>query len=207
VASTASSSSSGGGLGGFFRKALSTVGNVTGVTDAINCIKNPSVGTCVKAAIKLTATAATIVTLGGGAEAEVAADGATDLIADSTADTSADVSAEAGGDDTTAAEEGGWKPSGRPEPGESEPAGKMGVRQRVGLCLAAIATACGMFGAVDGGASETGVIAASVSPAAEVQDLDPDFLEKVTEMGEGSENVVPEDGDEVSWWLGAEFQP
>jgi RHS repeat-associated protein len=67
------------GGGGFsivhvFKKALVFVGNVTGITDAINCIKNPTVKGCLTAAVKLGGTAFTIATGGLGSGEAVSAD-------------------------------------------------------------------------------------------------------------------------------------
>jgi RHS repeat-associated protein len=134
------------GWSSFGRKALQTVGNVTGVTDLINCIKNPTLGTCAKAAIKLAATAFTIATLGAGAETEVVTDGATDVVGDLTGDTSVstgtDASAEAGGDDASSGGSG-WKPTGRPAAAH-EPGGGLSVRSKIGGCLVALAVACSL---------------------------------------------------------------
>jgi hypothetical protein len=56
------------------------------------------------------------------------------------------------------------------------------------------------MGTVDSGGSETTVFAASVSSAGETTEADPEFLEQVGEMQEGSEGVVPEEGDSGGVW-------
>jgi hypothetical protein len=203
VASSASSSDSGGsGWGSFIRKAVSVAGNVTGVTDAINCIKNPSLGTCVKAAIKLTATAATVATLGGSATVEAAAEGTAELTADTTADAGVDVSAEAGGDDATAAEEGGWKPSGRPAR-EIENS-SLSRSQKIMLGCASLVAACSVLGqpamatgALAGASPETSVTMEILENGPEV---DMETAEGVERVAEGSEEVVPEQGDSGGLW-------
>ena len=145
------------GWSSFGRKALSTVGNVTGITDAINCIKNPTLATCAKAALKLTATAITIATLGAGAESEVAADGAADVVGDLTADgsvsTGEDATAEAGGDSTAEAD---TEAAG----GEGKPPLSRRVGRAFGAVCTAVALTCG------GGATVATDVGALQSPAA-----------------------------------------
>jgi RHS repeat-associated protein len=67
-------STGGGGGGAFLTAALRFAGNVTGISDAIACAEHPTLGDCLSAALKLTLDAATIASLGGTAELDVAAD-------------------------------------------------------------------------------------------------------------------------------------
>ncbi|HEY1620975.1 MAG TPA: RHS repeat-associated core domain-containing protein [Streptosporangiaceae bacterium] len=76
--------------------AIRKVGQVTGVTDAINCVKNPSLALCVKATVKLALTAVTIASLGTAAPETTAADGAVDATADATTNTAVDAASGAG---------------------------------------------------------------------------------------------------------------
>jgi RHS repeat-associated protein len=66
-------------VGNFFvHTALPAVGNLTGITNAINCIKNPSWGQCLEAAGKLALTASAFVTAGASTEIDVGLTAATD---------------------------------------------------------------------------------------------------------------------------------
>jgi RHS repeat-associated protein len=64
----------GGGFWGFVKKAVKVAGQVTGVTDAIDCIKNPTALGCLKAVVKLGLTATAVVTVGSTLAGSAAAD-------------------------------------------------------------------------------------------------------------------------------------
>jgi RHS repeat-associated protein len=97
-----SSSSGGGGLWHWVtHTALPALGKVTGVTDAIDCIKNPTWGGCTKAVVKLAVTGTVIVTVGSSLGVGASVDGTLG---------GADAAIQ-GGDAAAAAEGGGWVPS------------------------------------------------------------------------------------------------
>ncbi len=84
-----------GGCHGFWGCAVKVVAKVTGIQDAIDCIKHPTVSGCAQAAIRLTATAFTIASLGTGAEADAGVNAALDGGGALATDGEADVAAQA----------------------------------------------------------------------------------------------------------------
>jgi RHS repeat-associated protein len=97
-----SSSSGGGGLWHWVtHTALPALGKVTGVTDAIDCIKNPTWAGCTKAVVKLAVTGTVIMTAGSSLGVGASVDGTLG---------SADAAIQ-GGDAAVAAEGSGWLPS------------------------------------------------------------------------------------------------
>jgi hypothetical protein len=115
------------------------VGQFTGVTDAVNCAKNPSWGTCAKAAVKLTLTAVTIATLGAGATveapAEVGLDAATDATTDAATSATTNVTTDVTGDAATGS---GTQVATR----ASGTAAKWTVRRIATSCMTGLALAC-----------------------------------------------------------------
>lgn len=120
------------------------VGQITGVTDAINCAKNPQWGTCLKAAIKLTITVTTIATLGASAPEEIPAEEMADAAVDTATSTGAD-SATAGSSDATTSVAGDGATSSEvatPSSGEAEPASKWQTVKKYGGKCVAVAVIC-----------------------------------------------------------------
>src|SRR6202022_3781746 len=100
--SSSSSSSGGGGLWHWVtHTALPALGKVTGVTDAIDCIKNPTWAGCTKAVVKLAVTGTVIMTAGSSLGVGASVDGTLG---------GADAAIQ-GGDAAVAAAGRGWGPS------------------------------------------------------------------------------------------------
>jgi RHS repeat-associated protein len=92
----------GGGFGSIFRKALHTVGDVTGINQIVGCVTHPTLGTCAQAAIMIGMDSLDIADDGASSELNEMVDagfGAGE-------DAAADLTAEAGGDGAAAADAG-----------------------------------------------------------------------------------------------------
>ena len=184
--SQAAASTSGGGGGGFWgfvKNVVKVAGKVTGVTDAIDCIKNPTWSGCAQAVVKLGVTGAVIVTAGSSLVASAGVDeiGTTTELALNGGDGAAAVSTDG---EAATGESTGWTPSGRPSvngPSATE-SGPGALRRTMAAVTVCVKLLCG--GAEISPEVGSGAEFLVRSEASAAINSEPDIIEEEANLGE-----------------------